>query len=782
MSKAKVEFYGGAPTIMIDGKPLPPMCFTIPRYASRGADARTINSGYFKELSHHGINLYFICSDTKWTSPAGYETCFDEIEAILNTNPDAYFIMRVGIHPPTEWAKENSDELVKYSDGKDRPMKMITETGYAEYKTVYSLCSSKWREDAGEALRKMYRDASAKPYFERIVGFFFSAGGTSEWYYRTPMTYSEKTQYADTGGFDHVPDKNFDPSYGDLSPAFKREFSGYLRAKYETEENLRRAWDDPTATFENPSIPGLDKRYYVDAVDYDIDHLPWLGYVVPKAPLPENGTNIGHFIDLKKNMDVFDFYRALHLGTANSVVHFGQVIKDISGGEMLTGAFYGAAGAIHFFDYSQVGGVYRILSSGAIDFLSSPGVYENRQPGGFTGVRQVTDSINLHGRIMFAEDDERTHLEGPYYRNYFECYTPEDTANILKRTLGRNIAQNTYGWWFDQHTGGGRYMSDDIYKIFAEQQKIISDYYNTSKRKKNSEIAFIYDEESYHVISEECNHQNVELFRNYEIDRIGAPADRYFHNDLSDPRMPDYKLYVFMNTLYLTDREREEIKTKLRKNNATALFMYGAGIINPDRENIFSPDNMTDLIGINMAMKNDAVRGKFKFTEEDNIFNSGLDKYEVHGDFKRKMWANHATYMNREKNSKVTLYPLFYADDKDASTVARLCENALPALSVKECDGYTAIYCASRYIGSDVMRGIARFAGVHLYLENDDVVYACESFVTVHSSRTETKKIKLPKQVSAYEVYEKKYYSHKSDEIVCDMKLGETKTFKLELP
>ena len=780
MGRATVENFRGAPTIMIDGKPLPPMCFTIPRYASRGADARFINEDYYKFLGESGINLYFICTDTEWTNKVSYETCFREMEAILKVNPNARFIMRVGIHPPLEWLNENPGELVNYSDGKLKGVLMYTETGVAEYPGVYSLASDKWREDAGEARRKMYSDIAKKPYFDHVVGFFFSAGGTSEWYYRTPMTYTSKTQYADTGGFDHVPDKNYENVYGDLSTAFRREFSRYLKAKYGDEETLRRAWDDPDATFDAPTIPGIDKRYYVDAVDYDIDHLPFAGYTGAKATLPENGTNIGHFIDIKKNMDVFDFYRALHLGTANSVIYFGNVIKEISGGDMLTGAFYGAAGSIHFFDYSQVGGVHRILTSGAIDFLSSPGVYENRQPGGFTGVRQVTDSINLHGRIMFAEDDERTHLEGPYYRNYFECYTPEDTANIMKRTLGRNIAQNTYGWWFDQHAGGGRYMSEDIYKVFSEQQKIIKDYYENCDRKKNSEIAFIYDEESYHVISEECNHQNVELFRNYEIDRIGAPADRYFHNDLSDPRMPDYKLYVFMNTLYLSDAERDEIKKKLKRNNATALFMYGAGVINPDKEEIFSPDNMTDLIGIDMAMVRDAVRGKFKFTEEDNLFNAGLDKYEVYGDFKRKMWANHASYMNREKNSKVTLYPLFYTDDKDANTVARLCENGLPALSVKKCDGYTAIYCASRYIGSDVMRGIAKFAGCHLYLENDDVIYACESFLTVHSSRTETKKIKLPRKASALEVYEKKYYCENNDEFLCDMKLGETKTFRLE--
>ncbi len=48
---------------------------------------------------------------------------------------------------------------------------------------------------------------------------------------------------------------------------------------------------------------------------------------------------------------------------------------------------------------------------------------------------------------------------------------------------------------------------------------------------------------------------------------------------MADPKMPDYKLYIFANTVYLTNEEREIIKQKLKKNHATTLFLYGAGIM-----------------------------------------------------------------------------------------------------------------------------------------------------------------------------------------------------------
>ena len=451
-----------------------------------------------------------------------------------------------------------------------------------------------------------------------------------------------------------------------MSPAFRREFSLYLRTKYKTDEALRRAWKDETVTLENPRIPDCEKRYYVNGIDYDIDHPPKMLSTSDKPEGPSNGTNIGHFIDLEKHRDVFDFYQALHQGTANSVIHFGKVIKERSGGNKLTGAFYGSAGSVKFFSFGQVTGTRSILDSGAIDFLASPSVYENRQPGGFAGQRQVFDSYALRNRIFIVEDDARTHHENAYYRNYFELYTIEDTYGVLKRDFGRNLCQNTQGWWFDQLIGGGRYKDPDIYKLFARQQEIAAASLEQDRR-KNSQIAFIYDEESFHVISEESSHQMVELLRNYEIDKIGAPADRYYHNDMADPAMPDYKLYIFANTLYLNDAEREAIRKKLQKNHATALFLYGSGVINPDREEIFAAANITELTGIEMQQNDDVVSGKFKFTAQGAALSAGVDRGDIHGDFKRKMWANASSYMNRIKTCRVNLYPEFYAREEDAS-------------------------------------------------------------------------------------------------------------------
>jgi hypothetical protein len=50
-------------------------------------------------------------------------------------------------------------------------------------------------------------------------------------------------------------------------------------------------------------------------------------------------------------------------------------------------------------------------------------------------------------------------------------------------------------------------------------------------------------------------------------------------------------------------------------------------------------------------------------------------------------------------------------------------------------------------VPAPVLRGIARFAGVHLYNEDGDVLYATPDLLSVHSVSGGMRIFKLPKQV-----------------------------------
>lgn len=774
MAKARIENYNGAPAVMIDGKAYPPMFATI---RTNNRDHMLIDSDYYRSLGESGIKIYFLICDTDWLKPGAYDLFCEEAEVLLREVPDAYIALRIGMHPPVEWCRDNPDETLSYSDGKKKNAHLYTESYEADYPDgIYSFCSEKWREDASKALVDTLDKIKASPYADRVIGCFFAAGGTSEWYYITPTEYTSKSSYCDSGGWIQTKDTDYENVYADLSPAFKKEFSKYLKEKYKTDEALQKAWKDDGVTIAEPKIPDCDARYFICGVDYDLKY-PASTYANVAAPdMPSNGTNIGQFIDMDRRRDVFDFYRALHLGTANAVIHFGNVVKNYNP-DLLTGAFYGSAGSTKFFGFSQIGGVDHILRSGKIDFLASPGVYENRCPGGFTGQRQNFDSFRLKNTMFIVEDDVRTHMENHSNRSKFELYTFEDTAKVMKREFGRNICQDTQSWWFDQIIGGGRYKHPEIYKLIEKQQKIAAESYELDRR-KNSEIAFIYDEESYHVISDEANQQLIEIFRNYDADIVGAPSDRYLHNDMADPNMPDYKLYVFFNTLYLTDEERAVIKKKLAKNHATALFMYGSGVINPDNETSFDVKNVEELTGIRTERIDGVFSGKFKVSGGHPIA-AGLKDDEFYGDFTRRMQYNVSGYVGKVRDIQSDILPLIYAEDEAAEVVGMFPDSGKAALAVKDTGDYTSVYCGSKYINNEVMRAVAVFAGCHIYCDTNDVLYANKNYITFHAASGGEKVIKLPEEKSAFEVYEEKYYSENAKEIRFEIKKGDTKMFRL---
>ena len=133
--------------------------------------------------------------------------------------------------------------------------------------------------------------------------------------------------------------------------------------------------------------------------------------------------------------------------------------------------------------------------------------------------------------------------------------------------------------------GAGWYDDPQILALFRRQQEIARFAYSLDRTKRN-DIALVYDTESVHHVSQRTSNLVLDYYRTSDLGRIGAPVDYYFHNDLADPRMPDYRLYVMLNQYYLTDAEREAVYAKARRNGATVLWLYAAGFVNPKAEKV----------------------------------------------------------------------------------------------------------------------------------------------------------------------------------------------------
>ena len=775
MAIARVENYNGAPALMIDGKPYAPMCATI---RTIDGDVSRADENYYKRLGESGIKVFFLICDTEWLKPGAFELFKQEAQLVLRAVPDAYIVMRLGMHAPPVWCKENPDEVLTYSDGEKKSVFLFTESFRANYNDgFYSFASEKWRKEASEALKDTHRRVQECDFADRVIGYFFAAGGTSEWYYPTPLCYTEKTSFCDSGGFTTIRNGNdFHDVYGDLSGAFRQSFTKYLTEKYKTDEGLQKAWGQTDVTLDDPKIPDCASRYHVYEADYDALHAEVLSNA-PDPAMPVTESSIGQLLNIEKRRDVFDFYRAMHLATAEAIVHFSKVVKGLDQNKV-TGAFYGSAGCVRFYDFAQIGSVDHILKSGVIDFLASPGVYENRAPGGFVGQRQNFDSFRLKNTIFMVEDDVRTHMEKRIWRSFYDMYTLEDSIGVMKRDFGRNLSQNLYSWWFDQLLGGKRYKVEELYPVMARMQSLASEAFEHD-RSTVSEIALIYDEESYHLVSELANQEMIEYFRYYEVDKVGAPIDRYLHNDMSYDEMPDYKLYIFANTLYLSDAEREQIKKKLQKNGATAIFLYASGVVNPDRSPMLSAENISDLTGITVEQTDGIFFAKYRITGENELTRE-LPDDEIYGDYKYTMVYNSSSYFGKRRELTPVLYPLFAANDPDAQTLGVFLDSEKDAIVKKAQDGYISIYAGTKNLSFGTVRALARAVGCHVYSDSGDVLYASRRFITHHASVGGEKVIYLPKAARVTEAYEDASYGDGVKEIRFRSRKGETKTFRVE--
>lgn len=752
MSFAHIKKLNGQPTIFVDDTPIPLMGMTVP----------ICKPDYLKKLGESGIRLYFLMAATDWMQPksdtrlSGFEQFCRDAQTLLKAVPDAYIMVRILLHPPVEWLREHPDSIMRYEDGSFQPAILASEISSQLLPGMYTLGSDEWRKAAGSALEQFCCQADELPFKDRIIGYFLCAGGTSEWYPVNGLTENGQC--------------------GDFSPAFSREFGRILQDRYGSEDALRKAWKNPLAGFEHPAIPPLEKRAYqkidskiLDAMRNFENADRELGKKIEMNPA--DADHLGVFVNADNNLHTVDFYHAWNRATANSIIYFAQQLKQHRP-HQLVGAFYGSYGCTDYYDASTAEAVLPILDSGFVDFLAAPGCYDNREPGGYVAQREMQDSFRLRNQIFIAEEDSRTHLENDFYRDAMGLYDIHDTLNTLKRDFSRNLCEDTFAWWFDQHKTGGRYQHPEIYALFARQQEVSRKSLAFLREKKN-EIAFIFDQESLHYVSCGTDKTMLDHYRSAEFSRIGAPADYYFHNDMSRADMPDYKLYLMVNLFCLNDAERAAIHLKAAKNHATVVWLYAPGFINPQKDVRMSNDYITQLTGFEVERIDDTVSPRFKITAPHPALRYA-DPCRKYGFIDRDI---HSSVWLGSSLTPPFSNPCFCIRENGAEILGRYLINGKGALALKQYQGFTSIYCGAQILRAELIASIAEYSGCHLFTHTDDCLYANENFVSIHAKDTGRRTIYFKHACSPFEIYEKRFYGQNVTKITVDMNLGDTLTF-----
>lgn len=636
---------GGDPAIFVDGKPVPGFLYLAagglhPEYHREAARAGVHGYSDWFGTSRHG--------DLGHVAPGTYD--YGEYDryfgAILDIDPQAYFLPHIGLSGPLWWQKLHPEEMSLREDGVREPT---------------SFASELWKQEMGDDLRKLLEHLSRAPYADRILGYILYSGYTAEW------------QMWGT----------WQPSRDDYSAPARRAFRAFLASRYGSDPALRTAWNDPSVSLGTAEMPRWDKRR-------------------------PSGSQV--FRDPATERQAMDFYEFASNMTADAILHFARIARETTHGQALLGTYYAYLSA-HGLNQQDSGhlAAQRVFDSPDIDFLMSPPNYWYRKPGEAATFMSATDSLRLRGKLWLDESDHRTHLTEPG-AGYGRAANLAESVGVWWREFAEVQTKRAAVSWFDMH--GGWFSDPGILAAMQRAAALAGDSL-PGRKPFAPEIGVFVDPESFYWMRSTTANSALVLHQIATLPQSGAPWDFCLLRDIGKPWLPDYRLYVFLNAFRVDSALREAIASKLRRNGATALFVYAPGWFDANGTSL---ENMQALTGIRIARQDAEGVPQIRLVADGTVAGAA--------------------------NLKVS--PVFYAADPDVKILGHLAGNGKPGLVSKQLDGWTSIYSAAMSLPPSVIRNIAREAGVHIWLETDDALYTDGQFAGIHAAQDGVKVLHLP--------------------------------------
>jgi hypothetical protein len=710
--RVEVKPHNGTPTLFLDGRPAYANFNLLSPF---DGEYRAPSQPIAKKFGQLGIHLYSIdACGPEWPGPRPHDpSLFDfstvgpRLQAVLDVNPDAHFLLRMGFEAryllDNWWAKAYPDELeiigYETEDADDIARIRMNPEGR---RATQSYASSEWRRQVKDLLRGYIAHLREIGLYDRVIAYQICCGSAGEWVKGD----SDMLGYT-----------------GDYSLGMRRHFQNWLREKYNDEPTLRKAWNDETLTFDSADVPS------------------------PKAQF---ACLHGNFRDPSREQNVIDYYICLSELTSGALLDFCSTVKDATKNEKLTGAFFGyimdQAWNCNFFGYEHQGieystlqrcghlGLHRLLKSPLIDFLVSPYAYAFRGLGGNGQSMQPSESMRMHNKLYLFEEDtlmhnrfepdgrmhDIAHTPAIYKRNFAYCMTHGQGITWLQSSMFQEYPQ----------------IESEADALHVHMRKI-GDWALQLDRTPQSEVAVCIDDESYFYTSNRNAASLPGVFYGKSIDlpRFGAPHDLYLLNDVIEGNAPACKLYVFLNAWRLNDERRRKLKAVLAKNHATAVWLYAAGYLNETP----ALDHMTDLTGITFDMTDHPWAMQMHVLDFDHPITRDLPQ--------DLFWGTHSP-----------LAPVFHAKDAQARMLGQVVTalgRCKPGFVIKEMSDWTSIWLAAPHLPAPVLRGITRHAGVHLYSDAGDVLHATPELLSVHTTGGGPRTFTLPGQVEAvYDLFE----------------------------
>lgn len=735
---SEIRPQNGQPALFVNGKLTSSLTF----FARNSTDAEPFLKA--------GFNIVDFSVPFGWKGPEQYD--FTETDAVMDefskTDPNLLLLPRFDITPEGWWCKVFPGEITLREGGAPAVFPNISTPCHP------SFASEIYRKLAQAALKAFITHLESK-YGSRIVGYFPGNGVYGEWF--------SWNAYWEVPPGSPPPEK-----FGveDYSVPARKAFQGWVKEHYRGDvAALRKAWGNPNVDFDAAAVPSEKTR----------SHPPG-----------------GIFFDPAISQQVPDYFEFFNNLVSDVLIEQCRWIKELTGRRKAVGAFYGYLWANYphlSMNHSGHLGFSKVLASPDVDFIAGPYTYDNRGVGGGNNAQTLPATIALHGKLYFNEVDTETHSQQRQWRWGNSLRNPrnfEETRGLLLRDFAYAFTNN-FGMWYMELLGG-IYTDPEIIGLLTQVRKVELEYLAADKQPA-ADIAVVLDEDSdrYVADGETFLSALLSVQKQWELNYIGAPYDCLLLRDFQNARMRDYKLYVFLNTFKVTPEQRVAVQERLRRNHATAVWVYAPGYI--DRQ--LSVENIRALTGIRVAADPSAGELRVEVTSYDHPYTQSLPRGFVYGTdwnaVEIKRYFDHRLYLKdasdpsmRRDVSGFHIQPRFYGDDPEATVLGKLAGLDRPGLLVKAMSGWVSVYSSAPILRASLLRNIARAAGCHIYSDAGDVVYANRQFLALYAPGGGSRTVRLPRAARVTDLFSNEVVTQRSTEFPITIEQNATRMFRLE--
>ena len=320
---------------------------------------------------------------------------------------------------------------------------------------------------------------------------------------------------------------------------------------------------------------------------------------------------------------MLDYYRSQQELTADCVEAFCREAKRLTGGRVITGAFYGYFEGVP--PQTQGGHLElpSLLKSRAMDFFAAPYDYSHRIMGDDGRTRAVVDAFAMAGKVHFIEDDTRTHLHA--VDEYARTPTPEATIAAMRRMTGTALIHRTALWWCDFGSAGNGGWYDDP-ALIAEVAKL---YQFASRRLKQdshraAQVLLVADPQGcYHLGDGAAMRTHYALVDQVTgaLHRTGAPFDFVLLPQLESLDVRPYRVIVWLGCLRVDPALRDKVRAA--SQGRSVVWLWAPGITDGVR---FGPELVRDLTGFAVALEGQGVTASEAVASTEDPLTAGLSK------------------------------------------------------------------------------------------------------------------------------------------------------------